>query len=167
MKFPELGSADPFLPCPLLSVAGILTLRAAMGRVCSGAVPPATSSVYLVPASLLAWWSLLEQEDLGCPESEPSTHPRSQAGPSALGPSHVLVAIRQSARARKQPLTFSFLQSDSGPGPQSPAGTMSACSSPAVPTAQTPLPLLHFHSAPGMNPQRDCRKQREVGDYRP
>lgn len=165
MKFPELGSADPFLPCPSLSVAGILTLRAAMGRVCSGAVPPATSSVYLVPASLLAWSSLLEQEDLGCPESEPSTHPLSQAGPSALGPSHVLVAIRQSARPRKQPLPFSFLQSDSGPGPQSPAGTLFAC--PAVPTAQTLLPPLRFRSAPGMNPQRDCRKQREVGDYRP
>lgn len=67
-----------------------------MGRVCSGAVPPATSSVYLVPASLLAWSSLLEREDLGCPESEPSTHPLSQAGPSALEPPHVLVAIRQS-----------------------------------------------------------------------
>lgn len=67
VKFPELGSADPFRPCPLLSVAGILTLRAAMGRVCSGAVPPATSSVYLVPASLSAWSSFLEREDFRLP----------------------------------------------------------------------------------------------------
>ena len=64
----DTGRGYLFLPCPLLLVAGILTLRAAMGRVCSGAVPPVTSSIYLVPASLLAWSSLLEQEDLGCPE---------------------------------------------------------------------------------------------------
>lgn len=56
-----------------------------MGRVCSGAIPPATSSVYLVPASLLAWSSLLEQEDLGCPESEPPLIPLPRLGPQPWG----------------------------------------------------------------------------------
>lgn len=67
-----------------------------MGRVCSGAVPPATSSVIL--SRPVSWhgrasWS---ERTSGCPESEPSTHPHSQAGTLALGPRHLLVAIRES-----------------------------------------------------------------------
>lgn len=67
-EIPRAGVSRPLPSLPIaFSVAGILTLRAAMGRVCSGAVPPATSSVYLVPASLLAWSSFLEQEDFRLP----------------------------------------------------------------------------------------------------
>lgn len=57
VRFPELGSADPVLPCPLLSHR-----QGRHGRGLLWAVPPATSSVYLVPASLSAWSSFLGRD---------------------------------------------------------------------------------------------------------
>lgn len=97
MKFPELGSADPFLPCPLLSQrqgyshSGPPWKRSALGL----SLPPPAPFILSRPVSWhgRACWS---EKISGCPESEPSTHPHSQAGPSALGPRHLLVAIRES-----------------------------------------------------------------------
>ena len=52
-EIPLAGVGRPLPSLPIaFSVAGMLTLRNAMGRVCSGAGPPA--SLYLVPASLSA-----------------------------------------------------------------------------------------------------------------
>lgn len=97
VKFPELGSADPFLPCPLLSQwqgyshSGPPWEGSALGM----SLPPPDPFILSRPVSRhgRASWS---EKISGCPESEPSTHPHSQAGPSVLGPRHLLVAVRES-----------------------------------------------------------------------
>lgn len=96
VKFPELGSADPFLPCPLLSQwqgyshSGPPWEGSALGL----SLPPPALFILSRPVSPhgRASWS----EISGCPESEPSTHPHSQAGPPVLGSRHLLVAIIES-----------------------------------------------------------------------
>ena len=58
-------------------------------------LPPPAPFILSRPVSRhsRASWS---EKISGCPESEPSIHPHSQAGPPALGPRHLLVAIRES-----------------------------------------------------------------------
>lgn len=97
VKFPELGSADPFRPCPLLSRwqgyshSGPPWEGSALGL----SLPPPAPFILSQPVSRhgRASWS---DKTSGCPESEPSIHPHSQAGPLALGPRHLLVAVRES-----------------------------------------------------------------------
>lgn len=87
VKFPELGSADPFLPCPLLfrwqgySHSGPPWEGSALGL----SLPPPAPFILSRPVCWhgRASWS---EKISGCPESEPSTHPHSQARPLALGP---------------------------------------------------------------------------------
>lgn len=97
VKFPELGSADPFHPCPLLSRwqgylhSGLPWEGSALGL----SLPPPAPFILSRPVSRHGRVSWSEKIS-GCPESEPSIHPHSQAGPPALGPRHLLVAVRES-----------------------------------------------------------------------